>query len=100
MAGSSVDGCSQIGRRWPALDPASAPVDGRSALDLLAFVQALTRELRYIDDNPGSAGKSAGEKPCLLASPLALTSSNTETLRSCSPASCSNACNNRTLSTA
>ena len=72
MAGSSVDGCSQIGRRWPALDPASAPVDGRSALDLLAFVQALTRELRYIDDNPGSAGKSAGDWRALLPEPSRL----------------------------
>ncbi len=68
MAGMGADGCSQAGRRWPALDPASAPVDGRSALDLLAFVQALSRELVYTDDS----GRAAGDWRALLPEPALL----------------------------
>ena len=72
MAGISsttmADGSSQAGRRWPALDPASAPVDGRSALDLLAFVQALSRELKYTDDQ----GNTAGDWRALLPEPARL----------------------------
>ena len=70
MAGISpttiADGSSQAGRRWPALDPLSAPVDGRSALDLLAFVQALSRELRYTEADGLNVGKSAGDWRALL----------------------------------
>ena len=63
-----ADGSSQAGRRWPALDPASAPVDGRNALDLLAFVQALSRELQYTDEH----GKAAGDWRALLPEPSRL----------------------------
>lgn len=41
------DGTSQRGRRLPALDPATAPIDERGTADLLAFVRGYAGQLRY-----------------------------------------------------
>lgn len=41
------DGTSQRGRRLPALDPATAPIDERTSADLLAFVRAHAARLRF-----------------------------------------------------
>jgi len=48
------DGTSQAGRRLAALDPAYAPIDGRGTAELLDFVQALCKQLRYC--GTGDAG--------------------------------------------
>ena len=46
------DGTSQRDRHLPALDPASVAIDERGHADLLAFVQALAEQLRFIADDP------------------------------------------------
>src|SRR5271165_4154269 len=50
------DGTSQGERSMEALSPDYAPVDGRSAQDLLAFVRQYAREIRYFDLNNQPAG--------------------------------------------
>lgn len=58
----SSDGTSQAARRRPELDPAHAPIDGRSAADLLAFARAYAAELVYVDDT----GQPQGDWTALL----------------------------------
>ncbi len=53
----SRDGTSQSNRALPALDPRSAPLDGRSVSDLLAFTRAYATHLAYVDD----AGRRVGD---------------------------------------
>ena len=43
----SHDGTSQRARALPALDPATARIDERDDAELLRFVQALAKQLRY-----------------------------------------------------
>jgi hypothetical protein len=49
------DGTSQRARVLPALDPGSAPIDERGPAELLEFVQALVRHLRWfeLDESSG-----------------------------------------------
>ncbi|MBL8375164.1 MAG: hypothetical protein JNL91_11410, partial [Candidatus Accumulibacter sp.] len=50
------DGTSQSGRILPELDPRHVRVDERTTRDLLAFVQAYARELKYFGiDDPDQA---------------------------------------------
>ena len=52
------DGTSQSGRILPELDPQHVRVDERTTRDLLAFVQAYARELKYFGiDDPDQAQK-------------------------------------------
>ena len=44
-----VDGSSQRGRYLKALDPAYAPVDGRSLEDLLVFAKRYAAQIRFYD---------------------------------------------------
>lgn len=50
------DGASQAGRRLPALDPASVPIDERSVTDLLRFAREYGRELRYFNTRDEADG--------------------------------------------
>ena len=68
LAATGTTGTSQASRRWWALDPASAPLDERSTLDLLAFAQALALELKYLD----AQGAPAGDWRQLLPEPALL----------------------------
>ncbi|MBK7676138.1 MAG: baseplate J/gp47 family protein [Candidatus Accumulibacter sp.] len=56
------DGTSQSGRILPELDPQHVRVDERTTRDLLAFVQAYARELKYfgIDDPDQAQGDWSG----------------------------------------
>jgi hypothetical protein len=56
------DGTSQSGRILPELDPDHVRVDERTTRDLLAFVQAYARELKYfgIDDPDQAQGDWSG----------------------------------------
>ena len=67
-ATTGATGTSQAARRWWALDPACAPLDERSSLDLLAFAQALAHELKYVD----AQGAPAGDWRQLLPEPALL----------------------------
>ena len=68
VANTGTSGTSQAARRWWALDPASAPLDERNTLDLLAFAQTLARELKYVD----AQGVPAGDWRQLLPEPALL----------------------------
>ena len=72
-AAAATSGTSQAQRRWWALDPASAPLDERSTADLLAFVQALSRELKYVNASGVSANSAAGDWRALLPEPALLS---------------------------
>ncbi len=54
------DGTSQAQRSMEALSPDYAPVDERSAQDLLAFVRQYAEEIRYFDLNNAPAGAWTG----------------------------------------
>jgi len=43
------DGSGQLGRYLKALDPAYAPVDGRSIEDLLVFAKRYAAQIRFYD---------------------------------------------------
>lgn len=56
------DGSAQINRYLKALDPAYAPVDGRSLEDLLVFAKRYAAQIRFYDI-PGSGDVTPGTVP-------------------------------------
>ncbi len=66
----SHDGTSQRGRTLPALDPGYVALDERTTADLLGFVQAFARRLRYFaaDDATGEL-RDAGDWSAFVEHP-------------------------------
>lgn len=68
MAARFSDGTSQRDRLRPELDPAHAPLDERSAADLLAFARAYAGDLVYMADD----GRPQGDWQAMFPPPEAL----------------------------